>query len=610
MAAAPWCSGTWCPDPGPLSRGKAQVYVELHCHSAYSFLDGASHPVELAAAAASYGYPAIALTDHDGLHGAMEMAQALKPLGVRSITGAEVTLDDGAHLTLLCESKEGYSNLCRLLTAAHRGTRAWSRERDPRAVVGEHRIRRQDPIDAEPEATLEDVQRHAAGLVCLSGCARDGAVARLVEAGAYAAAARTAERLSAAFGHDRFRIELQRPFWRHDRRRNRLLAELAERLGVPCVATGNVHVHEPSRARLQDAFVAVRLGGTLDETEPGRRGNTSHALAPPERMAERFAEHPEAVEESGRLAERLRFDLNEDLGYRYPGSEDPSADRRLAELCAHHLAERYGGRALRSKAEARLEEELRVIRLLGLSGFFLLHRDMLELAREVAVEVRGPDSARSVLPPGRGRGSSVSSIVCYLTGLSHIDPVENELFLGRFLNEELTALPDIYLDFPRDIRDVLIPRVHERYGSERSALVAAFATFQVRSAVRDLSKALGLPAGEVERLARSVDPWKDRNEISEDVDRVQAARARSPRWRALVDLAREAWGLPRHQTQHPGGMVIATQPLVDLCPVQPASMTDRQMVQWDKDSCADAGFLKIDLLGLGMLSAVERCVDG
>ncbi len=567
-------------------------YVELHCHSAYSFLDGASHPAELAGAAAELGYPALALTDHDGLHGAMELAQAAGPLGVRPITGAEVTLDDGSHLTLLCESKRGYSNLCRLLTTAHSGTRD-----SPGRVF------------RDPEVSLDEVERHADGLVCLSGCARDGAVARLVEAGAYAQAARTAERLRKAFGPDRFRIELQRPFWRHDRRRNRLLAELGERLGVPCVATGNAHVHDPSRARLQDAFVAVRLGGTLDETEPGRRGNTSHALAPPERMAERFAEHPDAVDESGRLAERLRFDLTQDLGYRYPGAEDPTADQKLAELCAARLADRYGGRGLRSKAAARLDEELRVIRHLGLSGFFLLHRDLLELAREVAVEVRGPDSARSVLPPGRGRGSSVSSIVCFLTGLSHIDPVKNELFLGRFLNEELTALPDIDLDFPRDIRDVLIPRVHERYGSERSALVAAFATFQVRSAVRDLSKALGLPAGEVERLARSVDPWKNHNEIEEDVDRVQAARARSPRWRALVDLAREAWGLPRHQTQHPGGMVISTQPLVDLCPVVPASMTDRQMVQWDKDSCADAGFLKIDLLGLGMLSAVERCVD-
>jgi error-prone DNA polymerase len=319
-------------------------------------------------------------------------------------------------------------------------------------------------------------------------------------------------------------------------------------------------------------------------------------------MAERFREHPDAVEESGRLAERLTFDLTEDLGYRYPGSEDPEADSKLAALCRDRFDERYGSR--NSEAAARLDEELRVIRHLGLSGFFLLHRDMLELAREVAAEVRGPESSRRLLPPGRGRGSSVSSIVCYLTGLSHVDPIANELLLGRFLNEELTALPDIDLDFPRDIRDVLIPRVHDRYGRDRCALVAAFSTFQVRSAVRDFAKALGLPPGEIERLARQVDPWKDRNDIEGDVP-----RGGSPRWDALVRLARDAWGLPRHMSQHPGGMVISTQPLIDLCPVQPASMEGRQMVQWDKDSCGDAGFLKIDLLGLGMLSAVERCID-
>ena len=259
---------------------------------------------------------------------------------------------------------------------------------------------------------------------------------------------------------------------------------------------------------------------------------------------------------------------------------------------------------LSSEAAARLDEELRVIRHLGLSGFFLLHRDMLELAREVAAEVRGPDSSRRLLPPGRGRGSSGSSIVCYRTGLSHVDPIANELLLGRFLNEELTALPDIDLDFPRDIRDVLIPRVHDRYGRDRCALVAAFSTFQVRSAVRDFAKALGLPPGEIERLARQVDPWKDRNDIEGEVP-----RGGSTRWDSLVKLARDAWGLPRHMSQHPGGMVISTQPLIDLCPVQPASMEGRQMVQWDKDSCGDAGFLKIDLLGLGMLSAVERCID-
>ncbi len=572
------------------------VYVELHCHSAYSFLDGASHPVELAGAAAEQGHSALALTDHDGLHGAMEMAHALKPLGIRPITGAELTLDDGTHLTLLCETREGYTNLCRAITASHWPTRRWAREGFAEGGG------RQDPLDGDPSISLDALERHAAGLVCLSGCARDGAVASRVEAGHHAEAAAVARRLLGIFGPERFRIELQRPFWRHDRRRNRLLAELAGRLGVPTVATGNAHVHTRERIALQDAMVSVGLGKTLDETEPLRRGNSSHVLAAPERMAERFREHPDAVEESGRLAERLGFDLTEDLGYRYPGSEDPEADSKLATLCRDRFEERYGRSG--SEAAARLDEELRVIRHLGLSGFFLLHRDMLELAREVAAEVRGPESSRRLLPPGRGRGSSVASIVCYLTGLSHIDPIANELLLGRFLNEELTALPDIDLDFPRDIRDVLIPRVHDRYGRDRCALVAAFSTFQVRSAVRDFAKALGLPPGEIERLARQVDPWKDRNDIRDDVP-----RGGSPRWNALVKLAHDAWGLPRHMSQHPGGMVISTQPLIDLCPVQPASMEGRQMVQWDKDSCGDAGFLKIDLLGLGMLSAVERCVD-
>src|SRR6185503_8641454 len=322
-------------------------------------------------------------------------------------------------------------------------------------------------------------------------------------------------RLLGVFGPDRFRIELQRPFWRHDRRRNRLLAELAERLGVPAVATGNVHVHVRDRIALQDAMVAVGLGKTLDETEPQRRGNSSHVLTPPERMAERFREHPDAVEESGRLAERLAFDLTEDLGYRYPGSEDPEADSKLAALCADRFEERYGARS--SEAAARLDEELRVIRHLGLSGFFLLHRDMLELAREVAAEVRGPESMRRLLPPGRGRGSSVSSIVCYLTGLSHVDPIANELLLGRFLNEELTALPDIDLDFPRDIREVLIPRVHDRYGREHSALVAAFPTFRSRGAIRELGKVLGLPPGELERVARGAEPWAVRG-VTADVE--------------------------------------------------------------------------------------------
>jgi error-prone DNA polymerase len=577
-------------------------YVELHAHSAFSFLDGASTPLELAAAAAERGYPAFALTDHDGVWGSMEFAHACKGFGVRAITGAEVTVrlarSEGwpdsryVHLTLLVEDQSGYRSLCRLLTQAH----AHTRDGTGRSA-------------SQPFVTLELVEEYSEGLVCLSGCAGEGAVAGAWERGEPEVGAALAKRLLAAFGRDRFRVELQRPYWRHDRARNRWLSGLAARLGVPCVATGNVHAHARSRAHLQDAFVAVRLRTTLEASEPLRRGNSSSALASPAAMARRFAEHPEAVAETDRLADRLRFDLTEQLDYRYPGSHDPGTDRELAKVCRAKLHERYPGKRL-TEAARRLEEELAIIRHLDLSGFFLLHRDLLELAREVAAEVRGPDSARSVLPPGRGRGSSVSSIVCYLTGLSHVDPVETDLFAGRFLNDEVTKMPDIDLDFPRDIREKLIPRVHERYGADRSALVAAFPTYRPRGAVRDLGKALALPPEEVDRVARVVGFHERSGEIGRDVvAAIGAERGAAPGWRALVDLCPEAMGLPRNASQHSGGMVISNRSLVDVCPVVPAAMEGRQIVQWDKDSCSDAGFLKIDLLGLGMLSAVERCVE-
>jgi error-prone DNA polymerase len=421
--------------------------------------------------------------------------------------------------------------------------------------------------------------------------------------------------LLSAFGRERFRIELHRPYWRRDRSRNRWLAGLAERLGVPAVATGNVNSHARERANLQDAFVALRLGMTLEESEPLRRGNSSSVLDSPRAMAARFAEHPDAVAETLRIAERLEFDLSRELGYRYPREGDPGVDRELAELCRALLAERYADSRHHRAAERQLEGELKTIRALGLSGFFLLHHELRELAREVAVEVRGHGSARAIMPPGRGRGSSVSSIVCYLTGLSHIDPIENDLNSSRFLNEEVgrevgATMPDIDLDFPRDIREKLIPRVHERYGAERSALVAAFPTYRPRAAVRDLGKALGLPPEEIDRVAKMVGFHGRKGEIGKDVEAaIGAERAALPRWRALLRLCPEAMGLPRHVSQHPGGMVISTSPLIDVCPVAPAAMEGRQIVQWDKDSCNDAGFLKIDLLGLGMLSAVERCVE-
>ena len=558
------------------------MYTELHCHSAFSFLDGASLPDELVPAALALGNQALALTDHNTVSGSMEFAVSARALGLRAIHGAEVDLDDDRHLTLLVKDATGWSNLCRILTCAH----AHTRDGRPGAP----------PTD--PSVTLETVLERAEGLVCLSGCALHGVHDEP-----------TLRRLLEAFGSERLRVELQRPFLHDDRARNRKLTALARKLGVACVATGDVHAHAVARAPLQDAFVAVRLHSTLDASEPLRRGNFSHVLDSPAAMTDRFAEYPEAVAETERLADGLRFDLRSDLGYRYPGAEDERAMRKLTELCTERLQERYmsAPAEIRARADARLREEMRIIEALHLAGFFLLHHDLLELAREVAVEVRGTSSARALLPPGRGRGSSVSSIVCYLTGLSHVDPIANELLIGRFLNEELTSLPDIDLDFPRDIREQLIPRVHERYGRDRSALVAAFPTYRARGAIRELGKALGLPPGEIERVARGSEGW-DARDVGKDIEST-GRQGPTGRWAWLARLAAEAHGLPRHLSQHSGGMIIATRPLIDCCPIVPAAMENRQIVQWDKDSCADAGFLKIDLLGLGMLSAVERTVE-
>ncbi len=572
------------------------TYVELHAHSAYSFLDGASQPEELAARAAELGYEAVALTDHDGVYGSLEFAHAAKHFGVRPLTGAEVTLaDTGAgstepgtsHVTLLVESARGYANLCRLLTAAHAHTRDTTNR---------------DPLPPQLEqALLEELNE---GLVCLSGCARDGLAVRDPNAAA---------RLARVFGRDRFYVELQRPYERGDTRRNAGLRDLADSLGVQTVATGDVHAHDRSRAALQDVLVAVRCRTSLEGCERERRGNHESVLLPPEELLDRFPDDREAVCRTAELAERLEFDLTQELGYRYPDFSDgvEPAIVQLRRVCERAFAERYSDlNGHKRRVRRRLEEELALIDELGLAGFFLLHWEVLELAREVALEVRGPGSMRHVLPPGRGRGSSVGSLVCYLTGLSHVDPVANNLSLGRFLNRELASVPDIDLDFPRDIREKLIVRVVERYGQEHAALVASFATYRSRGAIRDVGKALGLPYADLERLARLTDGWNAQR-VADEIAALPdaAAKLRSPRWRAFGALCSEIAGLPRHASQHPGGMVISSRPLVELVPVQPAAMAGRQMCQWDKDSCADAGFLKIDLLGLGMLSAVEECVD-
>ena len=567
-------------------------YVELHAHSAYSFLDGASQPEELAARAAELGYTALALTDHDGIYGSLEFAHAAKHFGIRPITGAELTLDTpgrggGSHVTLLVESPQGYANLCRLITHAHARTRP-KEGRDPL------------PPSLEPQR-LEQLN---GGLVCLSGCARHGLAVRDPDAVA---------RVARAFGPERFFVEMQRPYERGDVRRNAALRHLAETLKVRTVVTGDVHAHDARRAALQDVLVAIRCRTSLDGCERERRGNHECVLAAPQDMLDRFPDDRDAVARTVELAERLTFDLTEELGYSYPDFSDGSepAIVQLRAVCERAFAERYSDlNGHKRRVRERLEEELTLIEELGLAGFFLLHWEVLELAREIAYEVRGPGSMRHVLPPGRGRGSSVGSLVCYLTGLSHVDPVANNLSLGRFLNHELSSVPDIDLDFPRDIREKLIVGVTERYGREHASLVASFSTYRSRGAIRDVGKALGLPFADLERLAKLSDGWNAARVGEEMLMLPDAAqKLASPRWRAFAELCTEIGGLPRHISQHPGGMVISTRPLVEIVPVQPSAMAGRQMCQWDKDSCADAGFLKIDLLGLGMLSAVEECVD-
>ncbi len=573
------------------------MYAELHCHSAYSFLDGASLPEELVFQAHRHGMKALALTDHNGLYGSMEFAKIAKAWELQPITGAEITLETKGgtetDLTLLVEDSQGYANLCRLLSEGH--------------LAGSK---------GEPKIRADRLHALSKGLIILTGCCK-GELARLADQGRFEEALRAAEGYREAFGRENVWIELQQNLVRGDTRRIRALVEIAKRLELGIVATNNVHYHVRERHRLQDVLVAIRNRTSLDACHQQRRPNSEFYLKSPKEMAALFAELPEAIRATELISERCQgFDLTQDVGYAFPDfstdRKGEKADDALARVCRAALAERYRDSPLRELAEERLEKELRLVSRHGLSGFFLVYRDLLELAEEVANEVRGPSEARKLahLPPGRGRGSSVSSLVCYLIGLSHVDPVKNNLSIDRFLNEELQVIPDIDLDFARDIREALIQRVYQHYGQDYAALVCSFVTYRLRSAVRDVGKALGLPPAELDRLAR----LSERAESSELEGAMRALpefgeRADAPLWRDLIALSKEISGFPRHVSQHVGGMIISSRPLVECVPLEKARMPGRVVCQWDKDSCEDARFIKVDFLALGMLSLVEECVE-
>jgi len=587
------------------------MYTELHLHTAYSFLDGASLPEDVITQAVKLGYQSLAITDHDGLHGAMEFAQMATAAGLQPITGAEITLADGSHLTLLAETRTGYGNLCRLLTNLHHA-------RPPLPVILDDEP--DDIPDGEEDLILSHLADYAEGLILLTGC-RNGQLARLVDEGRIADAKRVLDTYVAWFGQDNVFVELQQNFVFGDTPRIERLVSIANQQGVRYVATGNVHYHHPDRHHLQDVLVAIKNRTTLDGSHRERRPNAEFYLHAPEAMETIFAAHPEAIESTRRIAARCAgFNLATDLDYTFPDyrlDSGESQDDHLARACWEAFSEKYPERAGRDPneedpARTRLADELRLIAKLGLSGFFLIYRDLLQLSTEIAAELRGPNrtGSRSYLPPGRGRGSAVSSIVCYLIGLSPIDPIKHNLYLGRFLNDDLSAVPDIDIDFPREIREKMIERVYEVYGSDHAALVCAFSTYRLRSAVRDVGKALGLPLADLDRIARLSEP-RGAPGLEAELDRLPeyGARKHTPPWSHLVELSKQLEHFPRHVTQHVGGMIISATPLNEIVPIQPASMDGRYICQWDKDSCDDGKFIKIDFLALGMLSLVEECLD-
>ncbi|MGE3857349.1 MAG: DNA polymerase III subunit alpha [Dehalococcoidia bacterium] len=661
--------------PVPIEVLDTVPYVELHLHSNFSLLEGASSIDELLLAAKAQGHAALALTDHEAMYGSMEFARSAKEEGLRPITGLELTVAEAdgtrSHVTLLAETRQGYSHLCRLSSIAF-----GLFEETPDA----REVRRLDPV-----VPVEVLRDHAAGIILLTGC-REGLVPRLVQEARAAEAERALARWREWFGRGNVFVELQDNLVFGDRPRNRALVALAERLDVPVVGTGDVHYHEADRHRLQDVLVSIKHRKTLDESHRERRPNAEFMLRSPEEQARRFAAyHPDAAANSVRIARRCAFDLTQDLGYALPAAatrEGRTQIEELRALCMDRLDRKYSF-GERTTAIARLERELELVELNHLAGFFLVYHEVMKLAEEVAREVRGPSRARSVteLPPGRGRGSSVASIICYLIGLSHIDPIRNRLTVDRFLNDGMRSLPDIDLDFPRDIREALIERVYVKWGKDHAALVAIFPTYRLRSAVRDIGKVLGLPETEVDRLAKRSRPYDRASEAQREVQRQRgvsddlvdyvtpgartaealtpplsrfagegaggrdaapSASARRERreppvpgepegaleqreadarallatpnaedraWAYLSEMSAQLAGFPRHLSQHVGGMVISSEPLIDCVPCQPARWPNRYLAHWDKDSIDDARMVKIDFLGLGMLSVVEECVD-
>ncbi len=547
-------------------------WCELHGHSAYSLLDGVSRPEDLAGRAADLGYPALALTDHDSLAGLVAHARACVAAGVRPIAGAEVTLDDGSHLTLLARDAAGYRSLCRVVSGAQ--------------LAGEK---------SAPHATLDLLAAHADGLECLTGC-RVGRVPAALLRGDEPAAREALGALRDIFGAAHTWVEIQRPGLRDDRLLCFGLTRLASWARVGLVATGDAHYADPRDRDLQDVLVCIREHVPLTRARPFLRPGAAWSLRSPAEMARRFADLPAALRGTVELADRCGFALAhiDAAPPPFPVPAGHTADTYLQELVAAGARDRYGDAAAGAAVQGRLAHELSVIARLGLSDYFLIVWDLVRYAW-----------GRGILC--QGRGSAVGSLVCYSLGVTAVEPLAHHLSFARFLDPGRTDPPDIDLDLPADRADgrpgraEVIQYALARYAGH-AALVSTTITFRARSAVRDVGMVLGLAPEQIDLLAREQD-----HTVADVGISTPAGLPPGPVARRLADLCARVEGLPRHRGQHPGGVVVTARPLAEVAPLERARMAGRIVVQWDKDAVELAGLIKIDLLGLGMLTVIDAC---
>ena len=597
-------------------------YVELHCHSYFSLLDGASSPEALIDRAAALGYPALALTDHNGLYGAVRFWLAARERGIKPIVGAEITLvgDDrsgGSHLTLLAETQEGYANLCRLLSAGQL-TCPTSR---PRLTSQSRPTGRPQPESwpkhkGQPRLTTEMLVEHGDGLLCLSGCRR-GAVASALLARDEEKARQAVAQLYEIFS-ERLWIELQRHYMPTDARLIASLATLARRLGVGVVATNNVHYAQRSDQRLHDVLTCIRRHTTLPEALVNGllHPNSERVLKSPHEMGAMFADLPHALRNTVSIAERcqvcLDFSAQRLPAFPVPAEHTPAS--YLRALCETELRHKFD--PVTPQAKEQLAHELRVIERVGLVDYFLVVWDIVRFARARGIRCQG-------------RGSAANSLVAYLLDITPVDPLRHNLLFERFLCESSPSsggahtMPDIDVDFAADRREEVIQYVYERYGEAHVGMVCNVVTYRARSALRDAAKALAFPLDVIDRAAKALDT-RSTEVAAEEImglpkkdllSRAQSPEANAPPseaeglpWKVLAEVLREMECVPRHLSIHVGGMLITAAPLIEVVPLERAAMPGRVVVQWDKDSVEDAGLIKIDLLSLRTLGMVEEAL--